>query len=66
MIYLPLFVIVAVSALKDLIEDYKRKKSDYAENNRPVKKVINGRIQTTRWADIRIGDIIKVYFKLKI
>jgi phospholipid-transporting ATPase len=59
-IYLPLSVIVAVSALKDIIEDYKRKKSDYAENNRAVKRVINGRIETTRWRNIQIGDIVKV------
>lgn len=31
-IYMPLFVVLAVTALKDYIEDYKRKTSDSREN----------------------------------
>jgi len=32
-IYLPLVVIVTLTAIKDYYEDYKRKKSDREENN---------------------------------
>jgi hypothetical protein len=53
-------VIVAVSVLKDLIEDYKRKRSDQTENNRPVRSVNKGKLETTRWQNIRIGNIVKV------
>ena len=35
-IFLPLVVIVAVTAIKDFYEDYKRKKSDQEENTRRV------------------------------
>ena len=35
-IYIPLFVIVIITALKDLFEDCKRHKSDNEENNRRV------------------------------
>lgn len=35
-IYMPLFVVVAISAIKDIVEDYKRYKSDQEENNRTV------------------------------
>ena len=36
LIYVPLFVIILVSMLKDYLEDYKRKKSDREENCRTV------------------------------
>lgn len=43
-IYMPLFVVVAISALKDLVEDLKRKKSDTQENERTTTFVsANGR-----------------------
>lgn len=35
-IFLPLFTILAVTAIKDFFEDYKRKKSDNEENSRKV------------------------------
>lgn len=31
-IYIPLFVVLGVTAVKDYMEDYKRKKSDRTEN----------------------------------
>ena len=33
-IYLPLFLIVVITAIKDALEDLKRHKSDKEENNR--------------------------------
>ena len=36
-IYVPLIIIVLVTAIKDFYEDYKRKKSDQEENNRKCK-----------------------------
>ena len=59
-IYIPLFVIVLVTALKDLVEDAKRKRSDQEENNRTLHRVVNGRLEKTLWRHARIGDIIKV------
>ena len=57
----PLFIIVLVSAIKDLLEDLKRKRSDNEENNKKVKVLKNGRLQTVQWRNLRVGDIIKVY-----
>lgn len=56
----PLAVIVAISALKSLFEDYKRHKSDNAENNSICKKLENGNYVPVKWKDIRVGDIIMV------
>jgi len=61
LIYVPLFVIIFISMLKDYMEDYKRKKSDREENNREV-EVLNKEngFETVKWQDLLIGQIIKV------
>lgn len=56
----PLFFIVVLSAVKDLLEDWKRKRSDNEENSKRVKVVKDGRLKTVRWQTLRVGDIIKV------
>ena len=61
----PLSFIVLVSAMKDLIEDLKRKRSDNEENNKKVKVIKNGRIETVQWKSLRVGDVIKVVTTLK-
>ena len=65
LIYVPLFVIVFISMLKDYMEDYKRKKSDREENNREVEVFTreNG-FETVKWESLRIGHIIRVVFFL--
>ena len=61
LIYVPLFVIIFISMLKDYMEDYKRKKSDREENNREV-EVLNKEngFENVKWQDLLIGQIIKV------
>lgn len=56
-IYMPLVMILAVSAVKDLYEDLKRKKSDAEENFRPIKQ---GGAKQVLWKDIRVGQIIRL------
>ena len=56
----PLIFIVIVSMLKDLHEDWKRKRSDNEENSKNVKVVKNGRLQSVKWESLRVGDVIKV------
>jgi phospholipid-transporting ATPase len=41
-IFVPLSIVVGVSAIKDLFEDLKRKKSDSEINGKKTKLVING------------------------
>ena len=59
-IFIPLSFIIALSAAKDLFEDYKRHHSDDEENNRKTKVYKNGQFVETRWQDLIVGDIIKV------
>lgn len=60
LIYIPLTFVLCVSGVKEIIEDFKRKKSDRAENFNKVMKYEHGKFQTAKWQDLRVGDIIKV------
>jgi len=59
-IFLPLIFIIAVTMLKDLVEDYKRHKSDWEENNKKCRILRNGQFVSAKWKDIRVGNIIQV------
>ena len=61
-ILLPLSFVIILNGLKDLYEDYKRKKSDSKENNSEcyIYHQING-FERKKWLDIKLGDIIKVH-----
>lgn len=61
LIYLPLFVIIGISMVKDFMEDYKRWTSDKQENNKII-SFYNGRgeFRSSLWKSLRIGDLVKV------
>ena len=63
-IYMPLAVILTITAIKDLFEDLKRHKSDKEENNRKVTVIRDGNPIDTIWSDIKVGEVIKVIFPL--
>jgi phospholipid-transporting ATPase len=52
-----------VSAIKDILEDRKRHKSDDMENNRPV--LIGNKddkiFEDKKWRDLKVGQIVKVF-----
>ena len=58
----PLFVIVIITAIKDFMEDLKRKRSDNEENNRAVQTLRYGILAFTTWSNLRVGEVIKVNF----
>lgn len=59
-IYLPLFVIMLISMIKDLFEDLKRHKADKEENNKPVLKLTENGFEKVPWYTLKCGDIVKV------
>ena len=59
-IFLPLVVILIITALKDFYEDYKRKNSDTAENSRNISVWEKDRFVEKKWKDVRVGNIIEV------
>ena len=61
LILLPLSIIIVLNGLKDMYEDYNRRKSDNKENNSEcyIYDSIKG-FERKKWSDIKLGDIIKV------
>ena len=61
-ILVPLSFVIAVNGLKDLYEDFKRKKTDKQENNSKCLVYDNTlhNFITKKWSQIKLGDIIKV------
>jgi len=61
----PLVFILGVSALKEIVEDFKRRNSDRQLNNKRVSVfrsngLLTPRWDTIRWKDLVVGDLIKV------
>jgi phospholipid-transporting ATPase len=59
-ILLPLAFVLTISAVKDAVEDYKRRKSDREENRRMTLKRQEGRWTAIEWRRVQVGDILKV------
>ncbi|CAD8067999.1 unnamed protein product [Paramecium sonneborni] len=59
-IWFPLFIVIAISAVKDFFEDHKRQVSDIDENNRIALVLTNYGLIEKKWSQILVGDIIRV------
>lgn len=59
-ILLPLSFVLTVSAVKDLLEDIKRSKSDKEENMKLSQKRISSSWAKVHWRDIHVGDMVKI------
>ncbi|XP_075972322.1 ATPase phospholipid transporting 8A1 isoform X3 [Anticarsia gemmatalis] len=56
----PLILILSVSAIKEIVEDFKRHRADDETNRRKVDVLRDGRWQTVRWEALQVGDLCKV------
>lgn len=57
----PLCIILSLSAVREIIEDLKRKRSDDATNSKKVPAMTHdGTWKICRWADLRVGDVVQV------
>ena len=56
----PLAVVITVSAIKDIFEDYKRHKSDNEENYKKVKvfDYQSKDFKVTTWREIKVGQVV--------
>jgi phospholipid-transporting ATPase len=59
---LPLTIILLLSALKEIVEDWKRHRADNTVNNTAISVFDErkGQFKTVKWKDIRVGEIVKV------
>ena len=56
----PLFIVLLVSAIKELVEDYKRRASDTSLNDSKAQVLRGGVFTETKWINVAVGDIIRV------
>lgn len=56
----PLLVVLLVSAVKEAIEDYKRKQADTGLNQSKARVLRGSEFTDTKWIDVAVGDIIRV------
>lgn len=57
---IPLLLILCVSALKEIIEDFKRHRADDEVNNRKVLVLRDQDWRPLTWTEVRVGDIVKI------
>lgn len=56
----PLAIVLLVSAVKEQIEDYKRKQADKNLNMSKARVLRGSEFTETKWIDVAVGDIIRV------
>lgn len=56
----PLGVVLMVSAVKEYVEDYRRKTSDKQLNNSKAQVLKGSTFSDTQWINIAVGDIVRV------
>ncbi|XP_023493925.2 phospholipid-transporting ATPase IA isoform X1 [Equus caballus] len=56
----PLLFILAVAAIKEIIEDIKRHKADNAVNRKQTQVLRNGAWEIVHWEKVAVGEIVKV------
>jgi len=56
----PLMVVLAVSAVKEAVEDYRRKTADKSLNMSKARVLTGSTFQDTKWVNVTVGDIIRV------
>jgi phospholipid-transporting ATPase len=53
-------VVLAASAIKELLEDYKRKQADTALNSSKAHVLRGSTFTETKWINVAVGDIVRV------
>lgn len=56
----PLCIVLLTSAIKELVEDHKRKVTDRSLNHSQAKVLRGNSFETAKWVDIAVGDIVRV------
>ncbi|XP_055677625.1 probable phospholipid-transporting ATPase IA [Lutzomyia longipalpis] len=57
----PLIFILSVSAIKEIVEDFKRHRADDEINHREIETYKSGQWKFIKWQHLSVGDIVKVW-----
>jgi phospholipid-transporting ATPase len=57
---MPLSIVVAINSFKNFLEDWKRKKSDDAENDKKCLILGTNKFEIRKWKDVKVGNIMKI------
>ena len=57
---IPLGIVLSVSAVKELVEDYKRRDADNALNSSRARVLKGADFADTKWVNVAVGDIVRV------
>lgn len=56
----PLLIVLIISAIKEIVEDIRRKSSDNQLNNSKARVLKGSSFADTTWVNIAVGDIVRV------
>ncbi|KPP80194.1 putative phospholipid-transporting ATPase IC [Scleropages formosus] len=56
----PLVIVLAITAIKDLVDDLARHRMDKEVNNRKCDVLLDGRFKESKWMDIHVGDVVRL------
>uniref|UniRef100_A0A8D2ME39 Phospholipid-transporting ATPase n=1 Tax=Zonotrichia albicollis TaxID=44394 RepID=A0A8D2ME39_ZONAL len=56
----PLLLVLGITAVKDLVDDIARHRMDNEVNNRTCDVIKDGRFVSTKWKDIKVGDVVRL------
>lgn len=56
----PLLIVLLVSAVKELIEDFKRKTSDKSLNHSKARVLKGSKFENIKWVNVAVGDVVRV------
>ncbi|KAL4568367.1 hypothetical protein LXL04_023977 [Taraxacum kok-saghyz] len=60
-ILFPLLVVIGATMAKEGVEDWRRRKQDIKANNRKIHVYRDHSFSQSKWKDLRVGDLVKVY-----
>jgi phospholipid-transporting ATPase len=56
----PLIIVLIVSAIKEAVEDFRRKSADTALNNSKTRVLRGGSFEDAKWINASVGDVLRV------
>ncbi|XP_032809728.2 phospholipid-transporting ATPase IC-like isoform X1 [Petromyzon marinus] len=58
--FVPLVIVLSITAIKDAVDDISRHRSDKQINNRKCEIMQNGSFKEDKWMNIQVGDLLRL------